>query len=152
MDTLETNLRAVNHGLTGAVIAIAVRQPLLAIPLAFLSHFICDAIPHSGGEGWDVRDKRFLRLLYLDMALAVVSTLVVAWVWHHIWWLVILCSFLAASPDLAWLYYRYFFPKKEFGKISEFHKNIQWSETHKGYYLELVWFLVFFAALIRTGM
>ena len=39
-------MTATNHALTGATIATLVRQPYLAIPLAFLSHFFCDALPH----------------------------------------------------------------------------------------------------------
>lgn len=39
---------ATNHALTGAAIAVVIKQPILAIPLAFVSHFICDAIPHFG--------------------------------------------------------------------------------------------------------
>ncbi len=37
-----------NHAVTGALIAGAVGNPFLAIPLAFASHFVLDAIPHFG--------------------------------------------------------------------------------------------------------
>jgi hypothetical protein len=37
-----------NHGMAGAVIALTVKQPVLAVPLAFLSHFATDMIPHFG--------------------------------------------------------------------------------------------------------
>lgn len=145
-------MRAVNHGLTGAAIAVVVKQPMLAVPLALISHFVCDAIPHSGTGNLDIRDKKFLRILYADMALAVVSTLAVASVWQERWWLVIVCAFFAASPDLAWAYYRYFNPRKKLDSLSKFHKWIQWSETLRGYYLEAVWFIVFLGSLMYLGV
>lgn len=40
---------SISHALTGAFIAVKVGNPLLAIPLILLSHYIEDAIPH-----WDV--------------------------------------------------------------------------------------------------
>ncbi|QQS64540.1 hypothetical protein IPO96_03075 [Candidatus Saccharibacteria bacterium] len=145
-------MRAVNHGLTGAAIAVVARQPALAIPLAFASHFLCDAIPHSGTGDLSVRDPKFLKILYLDMALAVVTTLIVAAIWKQYWWSVISCAFLAASPDLMWLYYRYLHTDKTHGVLASFHKKIQWSETFRGYYLEAVWFVVFFGGLVYFGI
>jgi hypothetical protein len=35
------------HLLTGAAIVLTVPQPELSLPLAFLSHFVLDAIPHT---------------------------------------------------------------------------------------------------------
>jgi len=35
------------HLLTGAAIVMAVPQPELSLPLAFLSHFVLDTIPHT---------------------------------------------------------------------------------------------------------
>ena len=121
------------------------------MPLAYMSHFVCDFIPHSGTGDMSVRDKRFLRILYIDMVLAVACTLLVASFWNELGWLIIACAFLAASPDLAWLYYRYFYPKKKLDLVARFHKKIQWSETHKGYYFEAIWFLVFFGGLVYFG-
>ncbi|MFZ1324307.1 MAG: hypothetical protein WAQ57_04090 [Candidatus Saccharimonadales bacterium] len=41
-------MHTVNHAAAGAGIALAVRQPLLALPLALASHFVLDALPHYG--------------------------------------------------------------------------------------------------------
>jgi hypothetical protein len=40
----------------GAIIALAISQPLIALPLAFVSHFVLDALPHYGygGGGWPI--------------------------------------------------------------------------------------------------
>ena len=40
---------SVSHALTGAVIAVKVSNPALAIPLILLSHYLEDMVPH-----WDV--------------------------------------------------------------------------------------------------
>ena len=46
-------MTATNHALTGAAIGFIVGVPAIAIPLALISHFVLDAIPHfrSGIEG-----------------------------------------------------------------------------------------------------
>src|SRR5437868_12727087 len=46
-------MTATSHALVGTVIAAKVGDPLLAIPLALLSHLILDMIPH-----WDVLTTR----------------------------------------------------------------------------------------------
>lgn len=43
-------MTATAHALIGASIAVKVTNPLLGIPLAILSHFVADLIPH-----WDAR-------------------------------------------------------------------------------------------------
>lgn len=46
-------MTATSHAIIGAAIAIKIPNPFISIPLAFLSHFICDKIPH-----WDVMTKK----------------------------------------------------------------------------------------------
>lgn len=46
-------MTATGHAIIGTVIAAKVGNPALAIPLAIISHFIADAIPH-----WDVATHR----------------------------------------------------------------------------------------------
>lgn len=142
-------MTATNHGLFGAVIAIALqRHPVVAIALAPFSHFLLDAIPHFGTNG-DTRSKNFFRILFTDMALAVVSTLVLAWFWSEIALLLVVCAFLAASPDLMWIYYEYINPKlKTKHLVPRFHSWIQWSQTKPGIIVEIIWFLILFPSLI----
>lgn len=55
-------MTATNHALTGAVIALAIKRPEFAIPLAFLSHFAVDAIPHynpAGVKGFNKLKRKF---------------------------------------------------------------------------------------------
>lgn len=145
-------MTATNHGLFGAVIAISLqRYPAVAIAIAPFSHFLLDAIPHFGGV--DIKSKDFFRILSADAALAVVSTLIVAYIWSDIALLIVVCAFLAASPDLMWIYYEYINPKlKKVHKLPRFHAWIQWSQTKSGLAIEFVWFIVFFSGLVVAGL
>ncbi len=146
-------MTATNHGLFGSFIAITLQShPVVALCVAPFSHFLLDALPHYGDYSVDLNSKKFFKRLAFDAFLAVVTTLIIAWIWKEIALLVIVCAFLAASPDLMWIYYVYIDEskaKKHF--IAKFHSWIQWSQTPKGLYIELVWFLVFFIGLIIIG-
>lgn len=146
-------MTATNHGLFGAVIAITLQKyPAVAIALAPLSHLLLDAIPHYGDV--DINSRKFFRMLFSDMALAVITTLIVAWLWPDIALLVIACAFLAASPDLMWLYYEYIkpTPRNKRGILAKIHSKVQWSQKQTGWYFELIWFLVFFPTLVFIGV
>ncbi|MDQ3065050.1 MAG: hypothetical protein M3Q36_02155 [bacterium] len=144
-------MTATNHGLFGAVIAITLqRYPVLAIVIAPFTHFVLDAIPHFGDDKkLDLKSKKFFRILIFDCSLAVISTLIIAWFWKEIFVLVVVCAFLAASPDIMWIYYEYINPKlKQKHLLPRFHSWIQWSQTPHGTYVELIWFLILFPTLI----
>lgn len=145
-------MRAVNHGLTGAAIAVTIRQPLLALPLAFVSHFVCDLIPHSGDPNEKVGDRKFKITLAADILSAALITLLVAWIWRETWWQVTACAFVAASPDLAWLHYQILNPTKKLDPLSKFHHDIQWYQKPPGFFLEAAWFVSFFGSLIYLGV
>lgn len=135
-----------NHGLFGASIGIVfINYPLVALPLAFASHFLLDALPHSGfddlGGHLKASKKLFHGSLVIDALLLTISFLVL--VANHAPLLVYACWFLAGSPDIAWAY-RYIIKEKG-GKIkpakmnwlNRFHSKIQWSQTSKGWLLEI---------------
>jgi hypothetical protein len=148
---------ATNHGLTGASIAIVLHNyPAIALPLAFASHFILDALPHSGfddlGGHLKVPKNIFHGTLYLDATLLFVSFLVL--VFNSAPWLAYTCWFLAGSPDIAWAF-RYVV-KEKLGKIkpapihglNRFHSWIQWSQTRWGWLIEfpVMAFLFYFVS------
>lgn len=147
-------MTATNHGLFGAVIAITLqRYPAVAIAIAPFSHFLLDAIPHIGEDKFDAKSKKFFKKLITDCVLAVITTLLVAWAWQEIALLVVVCAFLAASPDLMWIYYEYINkPLKKKHLLPRFHSWVQWSQTPSGAYVELIWFLIFFPVLIYIGL
>ncbi len=149
-----------NHALTGAVIALSLQQPLLALPLAFVSHFALDALPHFGVSEESLTRNRlwFMRLFWpLD---ALILLALFAYVLFNAGWginipIVFASMFLATSPDLAWIYR--FALKEKWGKLSRppmnafnrFHANIQWGERPWGIVIELVWFILMFMVLTK---
>lgn len=130
-----------NHATTGIVIAIVVRRPEFALPLAFISHFVLDTIPHSL-----VAPKRRYMVPYLvaEAIGATIITLVCMAAFPDIWFLVGLCAVLAYSPDFLWpFYYKTDLGKKPFFReFYAFHKKIQWSESYRGWLVEVLYFSV----------
>lgn len=154
-------MTATNHALTGAIIALAVDKPLLAIPLALLSHFATDALPH-----WDYAinrtlpsekrffDKKFNILLGTDLLVAFISVIIVGLAFPDQKWLIWSCMIVAALPDAMWAYYRGFLPKIKHVKpklnwIARFHQNIQWSQTAKGAVVEIGWFILSWLIILK---
>ena len=67
-------MTASNHAATGALVAVAVSQPYIAVPLALAAHFAMDGIPHFGlGRGLGIlernRSKVFVQVLLADVLL-----------------------------------------------------------------------------------
>ncbi len=136
-------MTATNHTLTGAVIGALIPIPILAIPLAFASHFVLDSIPHFDGKV-EHGSSKFLYYLAVDCAVAMSILIMLAVLRPHHWPLLIACGIAGASPDLMW--FTYFLNEqrgkstKQMGRIRNFHKKIQWSETRWGILLEIPWF------------
>jgi hypothetical protein len=65
-------MMATSHAVSGAVIALAIREPVLALPLAFVSHFVLDSLPHIGLDEYGGHSKKpalFLKILIIDSLL-----------------------------------------------------------------------------------
>jgi hypothetical protein len=139
-----------NHGMTGAVIALAVKRPELAIPLAFLSHFIQDAIPHwdygTGRPNGELFSKRFNIFLISDFIFSLTLMVLLGLALPYNTWLIWGCMAAAASADLMWGYY-YLYKQKIKGKkvhlnwLARLHSKIEWSESLPGAIVEVIWFL-----------
>lgn len=141
-------MTASNHALTGAVIALTIKQPALALPLAFLSHFVLDALPHFG---WDSdifkrnQSKLFWTVLVVDILLLFTSFILITLETQIISRATIIISMvLAISPDFAWVY-RWFQEIKTRQHApgnftSKFHSRIQWCERPWGIVVEVAWF------------
>ena len=139
---------ALNHALTGAVVAAVLKEPALALPAAFLSHFAIDSLPHW--NYWVPGQRRFRRwVIFSDMILSLVLLTFLAVTLVGVeWWLILGAGLLAISPDMMW------FPYLIIGKdtpadgnsllhrLRRFHLRIQWSETVKGLLFELAWFVL----------
>lgn len=140
-------MTATNHALTGAMIATAIKQPLLTLPLAFASHFICDALPHFGIDmkfgsramyTWLVTDGiAMFGCAAVLLALGVNNPILLA-----------IAGFVAMAPDLAWLHYGLkgkLHDANDLDALSRFHTRIQWYQKVRGIGVEFVWaaFMIF---------
>lgn len=146
-------MTATNHVIAGALVATYVHNPWVALPVAFASHFVFDAIPHFGIPGTKHDDLKFFLMLATDMALAA-SILVALLVLHPAnVYLIVACGIAAASPDLMWLYYliiRKGENKHRWPRLVRFHSDIQ-TERPWLILVELVWF-VFGGALLASRL
>jgi hypothetical protein len=139
-------MTGLNHALTGALVAANINRPVIALPVALLSHFVIDAVPHWNYELKPHIARRQL-VMFADLALSLALLLVLAATVDANPYLVIAGGLLGILPDTMWL--RYFItgrpsihgsPKRLINRIRQFHFWIQWSETSKGFFVELLWF------------
>lgn len=146
-------MTAIDHEITGALIAVAIKEPWLAVPLAFISHFVMDALPHwwIQVEDGDVK-ARNAKLMYkivtrTDFILSAAAIVILPWILRGAvsWWVVLLCVIAATIPDYYWVYtfFRYdlkgvYVQKKG---LVKFHKQIQKLERTWALPVDITWFV-----------
>jgi hypothetical protein len=137
---------AVNHALTGTVIALVVGEPLIALPTALASHFICDALPHFGSNippAARLKTNNFRNYLIVEACLCMLIVAVLASLRPDHWLLAAVCAFLAASPDLLWINKYLKMRRGHHWKRNAYERfagNIQWFERPVGAVVEVAWF------------
>ena len=139
-------MTATNHALTGALIGLTIGNPWVAVPAAFVSHFVCDAIPHYGNKNVPIWGKSFRLYLVFDALLCVALVGLLAFNHPVHWLLASICAFLATSPDFLWLK-RFIYAGKHRrnpAKLSRIEvllgdKGIQWFQRPIGAVVEVVW-------------
>jgi hypothetical protein len=141
-------MTATNHALTGAAIAFLIGNPLVAIPAALLSHFVCDALPHYGSSKPNevyLKSNSFKVFLASDAVLCVVLELTLVLVRPRDWLLAAICAFIATSPDLFWIA---MFKRAQDGKklkssnrFLKFAGDIQWFQRPIGGVVEFAWLI-----------
>lgn len=141
-------MTATNHALTGALIGLAVANPVVALPMAFASHFVLDAVPHYGGSHnplhW-MRSRLFKSLLVVDVCFCIGLVLILSSARPAHWLVAALCAFVATSPDLFWVKQfltavrrNHFVPGKAL--FLRFHDFVQWFQRPIGWVVECAWF------------
>ena len=137
-------MTGLNHALTGTAIALAVQQPLLAAPLAFLSHFLLDITPHFGGTPvYEYGHKYFPYIMAADGIIAASAVFFLCWLVPSMATLILLCVLCAILPDVLLLtYYTQGRPNTWFHRI---HLGMQWFERPPGLIVEAA-----YAILIST--
>lgn len=139
-----------NHAAVGGLLAVALPLPI-AIPLAFVSHFVLDALPHYGIPHKKRDKSRFWRIFTTFDVLIALFLLggLSLFVWHRPD--IFICGLAAASPDFIWvgriLRTRSFDLSKNASKFTKWHVRIQRFERPWGLYLELVFGAVLFVTL-----
>jgi hypothetical protein len=131
-----------NHAVTGAVLVAAIANPVVAIPLAFASHFLLDSLPHFGES--NPKLSSLTKKVWTVDFIVLSSFLLILFLTSN--WFLLAGAFAAISPDFAWIY-RFVF-KEKLGKVSptaknkfnNFHSSIQNYETKNGIVIEIVWF------------
>ena len=138
-------MTATNHALTGALIGFSVSDPFIAIPLAFISHFVLDIVPHFGSntknDDW-VKSINFKILLAVDIIFCIILGLAILILRPRNYLLAFICAIIATSPDLVHL--------KRFINVNKdkthkpnwfevFSGRIQWFEKPSGALVEFVY-------------
>ncbi len=142
-------MTGINHALTGALIVSAV-NPVIGLPLAFVSHFALDALPHFGQDFGERKSlSKGVWLIDTVLLLLLLTGLIISSNW-----LLILGGFVAFSPDFAWIY-RFVvdekfgsLPPKPANRLNTLHADIQKFATIKGIFVEIVWLVLFTIMLI----
>ncbi len=140
-------MRAINHALTGGFLGLAIGRPLVAVPLAIASHFVCDALPHYDSSlpaMQRLKTRLFQNQLLIDAALCVLFVLVLVVFRPQHWLLAAMCAFLATSPDLLWInMYRHTRSGRPWRRnwYTTFAGRIQWFQRPIGALVEVAWFI-----------
>ncbi len=147
-------MTATNHALTGAIIGLVVGQPLIAVPAAILSHFVCDALPHfkvNLPEKVLLKTRGFRNYLIADASLCVLLVAILAIFQPQHWLLASICAFAATSPDLLWVT-KYLKIRRgqtwQRGLYAKFAGGIQWFQRPIGAVVEIAWFVAAIIILI----
>lgn len=143
-----------NHVVTGALIAAVIPHPLLAIPLAFVSHFVLDALPHYGDtnkRSW--LNRHFKYVLGIDALIMTIFLMSVVLLQPLHWVLILFAALVAVSPDVLWVPYYLSdlrgVERKE-SPIAKLFKRIQWAERPWGIYVEAAWLVIFTGLFITV--
>jgi hypothetical protein len=151
-----------NHAATGGLIAVVAGNALIAIPLAFVSHFVLDAIPHFGwfysGDVFDRNKRREFQVGFvIDLLLSLFVIIYLPIFMRPVvsWWVALASIIAAIFMDLIWVYRgtREVFTKieKPRNRIMNFHLNISrhHSRLVAGLFFELAWFIAALGLIIR---
>jgi hypothetical protein len=132
-------MTATNHILAGSIIGALLPLPI-AIPLAFASHFVMDAIPHYGLDDHARKSvKMFKVIVFSDVTIMIVLSLLLAFLGQ---WAMLVCGLLAVSPDFVWVYH-YFEQGRTIDRLesknrfNEWHQNKLQREHPWGIFVEL---------------
>jgi len=149
-------MTGLNHAVTGAMVAAVIGEPAIALPAAFLSHFVIDMLPHWDYYKLKTKNSKTWANAAVDLILALTALEILILTTTVSPWLIAAGGLLGILPDTMWLSYLLYRqpsikgnPKSLINTVRHYHSKIQWAETPRaaGLYAEIVW-LIFTVYLI----
>ena len=142
-----------NHGLNGALIALVVKQPALAIPLSFASHYATDAVPHFSFASDELLGRKFNRFIKADFTFSIFLMVVLGALFPAHAFLIWACMIAAAIPDIVWWFYRKSAKSwpEGLGKFSSYHSRLNGKVHVSHFYFDTVWFVLVFGLILLVG-
>ncbi|HEY8999039.1 MAG TPA: hypothetical protein VIM53_01840 [Candidatus Saccharimonadales bacterium] len=142
-----------NHIATGALIGATFSAPVV-VPLAFVSHFAMDALPHFGNKGFSRRSKRFIAVVTIDALIVVAITATIIVLKPHHWQLMLAGGVLAMMPDAVHApnFLRELRGRemhRHESRLSRLHGRVQ-REYAWGIIVEVVWLALIAPFLLRA--
>jgi len=137
--------------MAGALIALAIKNPALAVPLAFASHFFLDVIPHFGVPPGEFVAKKFFKYLAADIILALSSLTAMILLFPHKAGIIFVCMAAAVSPDIVWAFYIKELEandRKSLDPVTRFHWKIQTKEFLRGIFIEGLLNVIFWLVIL----
>lgn len=144
--------------MTGVGIAILTKNPFVAMPLAVLSHYILDSLPHYGFKVWEQRNIGIFKIIFRTMLILdvfVFSIFILFLIKNNVPAWYYLAGIFGYLPDLAW-WYIWLIPEKfgtvraELNFINRFHSNIQKFERLWGLIPEVIYGTTLFVIIRGT--
>ena len=132
-----------NHLMTGAVIALAVNQPIVAAPLSLASHYVLDALPHFGFKtpGYEYSLHQRSTWIVVPVSAFLTAMLSVIFVYEH-GFAVTGVALISLLPDVEGVF-EYFHRRRNqpVPRVLEAHQNfhakIQHFERPWGFFTEV---------------
>lgn len=126
------------------------------LPVAFVSHFALDVLPHYANDNLTKNLAAFHRNLIIDCLIAgcLLLAVLVGQTSHSL--TMVAGGILSASPDLMWI--RRWLSLKAGKKhnydtfMEKWHHRIQWAESRPAAIFEILWFVICLWVLISLGV
>lgn len=131
-----TTMLELPHTVVGATIASKIPNPIIAIPAAFLSHFLLDIIPHWNPHLYTEKKQfgrptaKSTRIVVIDIILSLAAGFFIAYLaWPNVSQAatIIAASFAAVVIDVVEGFYFFFNINGGLERLVKFQRRVQWN-------------------------
>jgi hypothetical protein len=143
-----------NHVVVASLIAVTINDPLIVLPLAFLSHYALDVLPHYGygGNGGYTESFKHKETFIME-GLDLIGIVILLFTIDFSVWVVTAAIILSLLPDFEWPFRYIFYERKGLKPpntiTSRFHQKIQWCERRWGVFVEVVFFVIIYSIFLH---